>query len=694
MIAKYAELELGLHRWDENAFEVDFRFSEPDSDADVRPTVSHPVTIVLSELNAVADDPKAYGKLLTEQLFSDPAIAAAFHDARVVCQTKNEPIRMRLRISPTAAELHAVRWEMLLDPLAPATSLLTNDNILFSRYINSAVPMPARQKPEGRLKALAVIAGPSGLQNVKTGAEPLADIDPKIEVPIAQKRLEAFDVTVLADLPGLGKATFVNIVSELRGGNYDLLYLVCHGVVIRGQASVLLEEEDGTIDRVPSDELVNQFHDLRDLPRLIVLGSCQSGGTGSSNPGEVTFRLGPKLAEGGVPAVVAMQGNVSIDTASRFLSEFFGRLSEHGEIDRAMAAARSVVRDQPDCWMPVLYMRLRAGMMWIEPEATRRSGRSFSRWTALISNIQAERCTPIIGYGAYETLFGSSRSLARRWAETYRYPFRVDYGDDLPQVAQFLSVNNDPQYPRYALQSHFRREIHRRFASVVEQNDPKEPLDELITRVWSKMSEPHDPHRILAQLPCPMYVTTHVSRVMEKALDDAGRKPVSAFCRWDESLPVEEVPVKPQVANPLVYHLFGRLDEPNSMVMSEDDYFDYLIGTTRNKEFVPETVRRRLASTALLFLGFQITDWSFRVLFRSIMTAEGRALREKFAHVAVQIDPDQTGVQEPELAAAYLEQYFEKSQITIFRGTVDEFTRTLADEWKKQVGEELLAPRG
>src|SRR4051794_21957086 len=123
-MTKYAELELGLHRWDDAAFEVDFRFSEPDSDADVRPTVSHPVTISISELNALADDPKTYGHLLTEQLFSDPAIATAFRDARVVCQTKEEPIRLRLRISPTAAELHAVRWEMLLDPLAPGKSLL------------------------------------------------------------------------------------------------------------------------------------------------------------------------------------------------------------------------------------------------------------------------------------------------------------------------------------------------------------------------------------------------------------------------------------------------------------------------------------------------------------------------------------------------------------------------------------------
>jgi hypothetical protein len=697
MTAKYAEIELGLHRWDKDAFEVDFRFSDPDSDADVRPTVSHPVMISLQALRALADDRKAYETLLTEYLFSDPAIAREFRKARDISQAKNQPIRLRLRISPTAEELHAIRWEMLLDPLYPEAnpSLLTNQNILFSRYINSAVPMPVRKKPEGKLKALAVIASPSGLDNVITHAAPLADINIEEELVLAKERLKGFETTFIAQR---GTATVDNIIETLRSGAYDLLYVVSHGIVVRDQACLLLEQTDGTTDRVTSVEIVNELRELRELPRLIVLAVCQSGGFGSGSPGELAFRLGPKLAEAGAPAVVAMQGNVSIETASSFLQAFFGKLSVHGEIDRAMAEARAHVRDNPDYWMPVLYMRLRAGMMWLEPDSARRSGRTFSRWNALIPHIRAGNCTPIIGFGAYETLFGSSRSLARRWAETYRYPFRIDYGDDLPQVAQFLAVNNDPQYPRYELQNHFRREIHRRFAQTVVQDDPNEPIDALITRAWSKMAGKNDPHRILARLQCPLYVTTHVSGVMEKALEEAGRKPYSAICRWDETLmDGEKLPATLQASNPLVYHLFGRLgrpDDPLSMVMSEDDYFDYLIGTTRNKELVPESVRSRLARTALLFLGFQVNDWSFRVLFRSIMTSEGRALREKFSHVAVQIDPDQAGMQEPELAEAYLEQYFEDSKITIFRGTVAEFTTRLAEEWRLQVGEELLTAKG
>ena len=36
--------------------------------------------------------------------------------------------------------------------------------------------------------------------------------------------------------------------------------------------------------------------------------------------------------------------------------------------------------------------------------------------------------------------------------------------------------------------------------------------------------------------------------------------------------------------------------------------------------------------SALLFLGFQLTDWSFRVLFRLIMSQGGRRRLDEYTH--------------------------------------------------------------
>ncbi len=126
-----------------------------------------------------------------------------------------------------------------------------------------------------------------------------------------------------------------------------------------------------------------------------------------------------------------------------------------------------------------------------------------------------------------------------------------------------------------------------------------------------------------------------------------------------------------------MYHLFGRLRYPESLVLTEDDYFDYLIRATSNKELIPKPVRRALSDAALLFLGFHLDDWNFRVLFRSIMSQEGGARRLKYAHVAAQIDPEEGRILEPKRARRYLESYFQGAQISIYWGTTEDFVREL-----------------
>src|SRR5205814_1950474 len=142
------------------------------------------------------------------------------------------------------------------------------------------------------------------------------------------------------------------------------------------------------------------------------------------------------------------------------------------------------------------------------------------------------------------------------------------------------------------------------------------------------------------------------------------------------------------IAHPLVYHLFGYLGTPNSVVLTEDDYFDYLIGVTGNKDLIPPEVRSALSSTSLLFLGFDVSGWDFRVLFRSIMRQQGASLRTRFAHVAAQIDPEQGRFTDPDRARRYLESYFGDARVTIYWGSTEDFIRELWRRWGEYAGME------
>ena len=126
-----------------------------------------------------------------------------------------------------------------------------------------------------------------------------------------------------------------------------------------------------------------------------------------------------------------------------------------------------------------------------------------------------------------------------------------------------------------------------------------------------------------------------------------------------------------------MYHLFGHMSVPNSLVFSEDRFFDYLIGVTQNKDLIPEVVRAKLTSTSLLFLGFQMQDWEFRVFFRFLMAQESKEMLKFYSHAAAQIEPDEDRIVDVERARQYLEEYYESESIEIYWGNSEEFLKEL-----------------
>ena len=128
------------------------------------------------------------------------------------------------------------------------------------------------------------------------------------------------------------------------------------------------------------------------------------------------------------------------------------------------------------------------------------------------------------------------------------------------------------------------------------------------------------------------------------------------------------------------------MNQPDSLVLTEDNYFDFLIGVKQEKDRIPRLVRSTLADTALLFLGFQMDDWNFRVLFRSIMQQQGRELLRRYQHVSVQMDPSEEWVREPRLLHDFLEKYFEPANINIYWGQSGDFIAELWERWENRQG--------
>ena len=96
--------------------------------------------------------------------------------------------------------------------------------------------------------------------------------------------------------------------------------------------------------------------------RLVFLASCQ---TATYSPSDAFSAFAPRLVRAGVPAVLAMQDLVPVETARAFSQVFYRQLLRHGLVDLAANQARAALLSgqRPGAHIPVLFMRLANGRL-------------------------------------------------------------------------------------------------------------------------------------------------------------------------------------------------------------------------------------------------------------------------------------------------------------------------------------------
>jgi hypothetical protein len=124
-----------------------------------------------------------------------------------------------------------------------------------------------------------------------------------------------------------------------------------------------------------------------------------------------------------------------------------------------------------------------------------------------------------------------------------------------------------------------------------------------------------------------------------------------------------------------VYHLFGRLEYPESLVLTEDDHIRLSHRDHEQQEANSRRGARPARVRVAVFLGFDLLDWEFRVLFRGLIESqEGVGGAERYAHLAAQTAP-QEGVRSAAKARDFFEKSFVHSKHQPVLGIVDDFAR-------------------
>jgi hypothetical protein len=296
---------------------------------------------------------------------------------------------------------------------------------------------------------------------------------------------------------------------------------------------------------------------------------------------------------------------------------------------------------------------------------------------------------PIISHVVdHNLVLGGHTSLVEAYADYVQYPMADK--QNLPQVTQFKSVTDDTITDAWALKTDYINFIKNRLFDLAEAAgsseetlaEVEEAFDDVTFSEFSeRLGYPRfdnaqaDPLLILAEFPLPIYLTTSGHDFVEVALKRAGKEPRTEICRWHKGL--ESIPsifatdYQPSKEAPLVYHLHGFDAYPESLVLTENDYLEFLVAISqelgRGTDPIPKRVRQAMADSSLILLGYSLQSWEFRVLFWGLI--KPRPLQH--TSVSIQLMPS-------DVERKFLQEYLRReAKFEVYWGDIQEYMQEL-----------------
>ncbi|MFI1363732.1 CHAT domain-containing WD40 repeat protein [Streptomyces griseochromogenes] len=267
---------------------------------------------------------REFGERLADTLLRDE-ILIQFDRCRNLAKAQRKPLRILLRTNGTHVD--HIPWEYLVDPSRDDYLALRIPLVRYLRIMNPVPPLPLTLP----LRVLGISARPSDLPALEEGRE-------RERIAQVLQRPSSDNVEV----HWLSGDRWQDLAKELRSGSWHVLHFVCHGGFDedRNSGYIHLSGDDGAARPLHANDFERLIADSGNL-RLIVLNACESAVSRS----EEAFRsTAANLVHAGVPAVVAMQYEITDEAALIFSSAFYEHIADGRPVDRAVTLAREEVK--------------------------------------------------------------------------------------------------------------------------------------------------------------------------------------------------------------------------------------------------------------------------------------------------------------------------------------------------------------
>ena len=337
-----------------------------------------------------------------------------------------------------------------------------------------------------------------------------------------------------------------------------------------------------------------------------------------------------------------------------------------------------------------------------------------SHYNLIVNRIFEGRCVPFLGAGvnvssneykglplAYEVALHLVRGLTKKFSKEQLEELTNKADEDVKRrVAQLVSKLDDEQirqlpqsdieqyltkaYPLPALLRASLPDL-ARIALHVEVEQDFDFLMKLVHEVLP--DEQHQPSPLLqtlASLPFKLFVTTNYDRLLERAFPNNDYEllvqPIAGFSDLEQAAIQERLA---DVSKPIIYKIHGSFRDNSSqagisqdfnrLILTEEDYIQFLSVVGRKDMGVPTMVREKLVDGTILFLGYSLQDWDFRTIHKILF--EPFPGWQKNKSFAIQKDPPDFWVQ-----------YWNNKNVTILNVDLYTFATELKEYWQDFIG--------
>ncbi|MFJ4541724.1 CHAT domain-containing protein [Streptomyces tibetensis] len=267
---------------------------------------------------------REFGKRLSEVVIRD---AISLQLDRCINRAKTEERPLRILVRTDGPHVGRIPWEYLVDPSRKDYLALRVPVVRDLRLMDPVPPLTLTLP----LRVLGISARPSDLP-------PLEEKRERDRIAHALQRNSSDNVDVHW-LPG---DRWQDLDQALRSGTWHVLHCVCHGGYDEdlNAGYIQLSGDDGSAMRLHAGDFERLIAHSPHL-RLVVLNACDSAVSGDE---DVFTSTAASLLRAGVPAVVAMQYQITDEAALVFASSFYEGIADGLPVDRAVTRAREEVK--------------------------------------------------------------------------------------------------------------------------------------------------------------------------------------------------------------------------------------------------------------------------------------------------------------------------------------------------------------